>query len=775
MTFVHPFLLAGVAMIAVPILLHLLVRKKPIHLPFPALRFLRQRQRTNQRRLRLRHLLLLALRMLIIAALCLALARPEIFSERLRLHTDRPVAAILVFDTSYSMQYAVPDGTSMRSRLDEAKRRGQELLAELPEGSQVAILDTAHDGGGWADNLAAAGTQIDGLQLSYANVRVTSQIDCAYELFGKLDEERDHGREPPPQFLYVFSDRTTACWDSNRVKTLQDARDRLPAPGVKAVWVDVGAEKPEDLAIVNLEIPRPVIAKGGDLEVHATVQATGRDYPKAILHFRVDGEDHAEQRPLSLRAGERQEVVFRRRESATGPHHVEVTLPKAGEPLAFTKVRFGTFEVLGTKRQILILSDNPDRAAPWQFAVEAPGPFSCVAGAPQRPDFVNDLDADTLRARYQAVCLFGVGSPDKRLWDKLYEYVEKGGGLVVIPGRKEEMDLAAYRGSEKARELLPGRLDEVVVTQKKEGVPWAWRYEHPFMKRFGEWNADPRCDWMRFPRLAIRYWKVTPYPDDVHGKTVKVVEYAGEAQPVILERQLIEPGKAPGRVLLFTTTLDGRQQPPWNNYMDTLTAFYPALAQVTMGYLVGDIKQGSFIYDIGAPKGDLKSAENGIPLPPGSTDAEYTLCRSARPQGPGPGGVEVLGTVRRDGPTARPESNQMLVPGNYTLAGADHAPVACFSLNGPTEECDLGRVPVKTIEELFGPGAVLSLDKSLRLRDALQGPINLLPWLLGLLALFMLVENLLANKFYHGDKSEPAAAPVAEVIPVVEPAEVSAS
>src|SRR5712691_10869758 len=98
MTFVFPILLGGLALAGIPILLHLIMRQKPKTLPFPAFRFLLQRHKMNLRKLRLRHLLLLALRILLIAAVCLALARPKIFHAGLHLSSDRPVAAILVFD-----------------------------------------------------------------------------------------------------------------------------------------------------------------------------------------------------------------------------------------------------------------------------------------------------------------------------------------------------------------------------------------------------------------------------------------------------------------------------------------------------------------------------------------------------------------------------------------------------------------------------------------------------------------------------------------------------
>ncbi|HXG11891.1 MAG TPA: BatA domain-containing protein, partial [Gemmataceae bacterium] len=104
MTFIHPLLLTGLLLVGIPVLIHLIMQQKPKRLPFPAFRFLLQKHRTNQRRLRLRHLLLLALRMLLIVLICLALARPRLFSERIGLGSERPVAAVLLFDTSFSME-----------------------------------------------------------------------------------------------------------------------------------------------------------------------------------------------------------------------------------------------------------------------------------------------------------------------------------------------------------------------------------------------------------------------------------------------------------------------------------------------------------------------------------------------------------------------------------------------------------------------------------------------------------------------------------------------
>lgn len=78
MSFLHPALLAGLGLAAIPVILHLWMRPRPKRLPFPALRLLQTRQKQNSRRLRLRHLWLLLLRVGAIALIVLALARPTL-------------------------------------------------------------------------------------------------------------------------------------------------------------------------------------------------------------------------------------------------------------------------------------------------------------------------------------------------------------------------------------------------------------------------------------------------------------------------------------------------------------------------------------------------------------------------------------------------------------------------------------------------------------------------------------------------------------------------
>lgn len=78
MTFLNASLLAGLLAIAIPVAVHLISRRQPRRVIFPATRFLQHRMESSRSKLRVRRWWLLALRILAIAAFAVALARPQI-------------------------------------------------------------------------------------------------------------------------------------------------------------------------------------------------------------------------------------------------------------------------------------------------------------------------------------------------------------------------------------------------------------------------------------------------------------------------------------------------------------------------------------------------------------------------------------------------------------------------------------------------------------------------------------------------------------------------
>lgn len=707
MTPVHPLLLGGLLLVGIPVLLHLIMRQKPKRLQFPAFRFLVQRHHSNQRKLRLRHLLLLLLRMLLIAVFCMALA----------FGSGQPVAVVLVVDTSPSMEYKVGD----KSRLDEARRQALQLLDDLPDNSQVAVFDTGEpDSDGWT-SIGPARDKINKLKIRYGNQAITSKLASAYDLLAKLPEGTSRRGGMPR--LYIFSDRTRACWDSGRVADLVRLRDRLNLSETRGLFADVGAPDPINLAVADLALPWSTIPGGEPAIFRATVQATGKDFEEAEVQCRIDGKT-LHRKVVSLKAGGRENIVFEVQDLPAGLHRAEIALA-APDSLTYANARFATIDMAGA-RQVLTISDDPNNAELWKRALADAFPCTVVSTEQAKKMSYRDL------ANFKAICLLDVKNP-VALWERLARYVAGGGGLAIVPGG-EEVDRAAYNDNEFARGVMPATLNKLVSS--KAGSHWEQRdmRSHPITEQFKEWAKLPRIHFVAFPRSAFKYWDM-----ETRGNGSAIVSYDDASKRPALVVGQFDPDKVRGRVVLFTTPMDGRKlskqdQREWNDYNED--PFYFSLANVAISYLAGDAEGLNF----------LTGQTIRVTLPASPRFPNYAL------NGPG---INSPVIISRAGNQGQLTVSQAELPGSYSLdAGDDKATwQGGFSQNVPPEECQLSRVPAEDIEKLLGKGSVLVLGPDGNLRDALQKPgsqlIRLFPWLMIGLLLLLALENLLANKFYR--------------------------
>jgi hypothetical protein len=117
--FLHPWVLAGLVAAGIPILLHLIQRREPPVVVFPAVRYQVDTTREHQKRLKLRNWLLLIMRTLLIIALVLAAAGPTAPIRGTAGHS--PAALVLILDNSLSSG-AVVNGTSRYSAFQATAR-----------------------------------------------------------------------------------------------------------------------------------------------------------------------------------------------------------------------------------------------------------------------------------------------------------------------------------------------------------------------------------------------------------------------------------------------------------------------------------------------------------------------------------------------------------------------------------------------------------------------------------------------------------------------------
>lgn len=184
MTFSTPWALAGLVLAGIPIILHLLARREPPTVVFPATRYLADATRLHQRRLQLEHLVLLVLRTLLIAALVLAAAGPRWPKSGIGAHP--PAALVLILDNSLSSG-AIQGGVPVLDGLVAAARAVFDRAT--PDDRLWLITADGIPRAGTADALAA---QLDSVVASSrrldlgAAVARASDIVAAQSLPGEI-------------------------------------------------------------------------------------------------------------------------------------------------------------------------------------------------------------------------------------------------------------------------------------------------------------------------------------------------------------------------------------------------------------------------------------------------------------------------------------------------------------------------------------------------------------------------------------------------------------
>src|SRR6476469_4767207 len=122
MTFLAQYFLGALALAAVPLIIHLLNRRRFQLVEWAPMKYLKLTIKTNRRRLRIEQLILLAIRTLIVILIIFAVARPVLSPTGLggwlagRGRTSR----VIVIDDSLSMGYRDQGRSAFESAKDAA-------------------------------------------------------------------------------------------------------------------------------------------------------------------------------------------------------------------------------------------------------------------------------------------------------------------------------------------------------------------------------------------------------------------------------------------------------------------------------------------------------------------------------------------------------------------------------------------------------------------------------------------------------------------------------
>lgn len=184
MTFLNPTLaFAGLAAVSIPILIHILMRRRRKPVQWGAMRFLLEAYRRQRQRLRLEQLLLLATRCLVVALVALALGRPLLGAAGL-LSGRGATTVYLLVDNSLTSSAEDADG---RAALERSRSIAAEVLGGLDPtlGDRAGLISL----GGPADAMVVpASSDIGAVKGMVEAMRPT---DSAADLAGAVRALRD--------------------------------------------------------------------------------------------------------------------------------------------------------------------------------------------------------------------------------------------------------------------------------------------------------------------------------------------------------------------------------------------------------------------------------------------------------------------------------------------------------------------------------------------------------------------------------------------------------
>lgn len=505
--FLVPAFLAGLAALAIPILMHLRHRDRDRPQRFPSLMFLEQLPIRTEQRQRVTDWPLLLLRLFALAMLVLAFARPVLRDRSAAGSDSRSQAVVLLIDRSLSMGYT---GTFPRA-LDSARA----IINGLAAGDRVAVV--AYDDAAdvlqrlTTDKSAALGS-LSRLTPKARGTRLAPALRTARQLL--LDAPFAAAQ------IVVIS-------DLQRAGATGIAGVELPA-GVRVRGVTVGGVSWVNSMVHAVEARRVVEGDRTLLAVKARVRSHGLPAAREVAATLVlNGRDAATETVQLSREGETV-VTFKPVAAPEGAVALRVQLP--ADSLAADDTLVAVIPRDDALRVALVAGGDVG-VTETLFFERALGIGRAPAVQVER---VAAAPTNTAALNRVGVVLFWDVAPVAST--ALTEWINGGGGVVVVAGRR----LAARRGA--LSPLVPGTMSGLADRlADRGGTLRDVRSEHPLFTPFRE--APEALGAVR----AWRYARIDAEP------TSDVLARFDDGLPAVLERRVGD-----GRVLLLALPLDNQ-------------------------------------------------------------------------------------------------------------------------------------------------------------------------------------------------------------------------
>jgi hypothetical protein len=507
LTFLHTIFLAALVAAGIPILLHLLSRQRLPLIPFSSLEFLKRLQKRKSRRIQLRQLILLIIRALAVAILVLTFARPALKTSGAT-GSAAAVEIVAIADDGLTSAAESRDGLIYKQELERLK----EILVLAGPNDRITVIRAADlqpmtVSAGSRDLILGQMQDQEPEPIVPDTRRALILADSIFRASSLFNRE-----------LYIISSFYGSEWDSIGWSQDDDRTRRILSP--------VGPDHLDNLAVGGVKAAGTILQRGKPVELeivfenHTTAEA--RD---ALAGIYLDDERVA-QLSVDIPAG--------------GSATKTVTLIPTRGGLIPGRVKLEEVDALAADNRGYFILKVPDSIAVLAVAPDSADRAllnSVFAG--DQTGFVKLGWGDPVGwetgslSSCQVLLLAGVKDVSTGAATRVRQFVEAGGGVVVIPGM--DSDLAG---------LGRGLFNELGFAGAREavqsgGVNWSkLDLTAPIFQGIFEDKGTPKSPAFNF------------YLDLGVSRGDQVLIALSNGRPFLIERQV---GK--GRALLFAAPI----------------------------------------------------------------------------------------------------------------------------------------------------------------------------------------------------------------------------
>ena len=279
MTFAAPLFLLAAFAAAIPVVLHLVNRRRAKEVPFPTLRFLELSVQKTRRRKRIQDLLLMLLRTAVLLLVAVGLARPAMTNLG-ALWGGAQTAVVIILDNSASMGMIDRD----RVRLETATAAAAQILDQLTDGDQASLLPTCGPpppGAGRLDRTQQSVRQIiRQCRVGYERANLMLKLRQARQLLA--------GSDAPNKQIYILTDMQRVSWEGG---------GSLAAAGTAAysAGADVPSAAKQQIPIIIVDCnraPKPDAAVE-KVELETAVPMVGLPVKAAVTVLNASSSDRS--------------------------------------------------------------------------------------------------------------------------------------------------------------------------------------------------------------------------------------------------------------------------------------------------------------------------------------------------------------------------------------------------------------------------------------------------------------------------------------------------